>query len=529
MSTQPKDILFEEEARNKLAKGIVTLADVISFTLGPRGRNVGLEKSWGAPMITNDGGSIVDDITLEDVWENMGASMGKEVVQKIKEKCGDGTTTGILLFKSLVENGVKLIAAGASPIDLKRGIEKAVEHITQELEKSAHPIKSTEEIRNIATVSASGTKEIGDLIAEAMEKVGKNGVITIETSKGTENQLDIVEGMQFDRGWASPYFCTHADKMELEMENPDLLIVDKKISSIQEILPILQVVAAKGKSLLIIAEDFEGDVLSTLVINRLRRSLKVVAVKSPGFGDRRKALLKDIAALTGATVISEEAGMNLKEVTEASLGSAGKALITKDKTTLVEGKGSESAIKGRIREIEEELKQATSTYDKEKLEERKAKLSGGVAIIKVGAYSEPAMKQKKQLFEDALNSTKAAVEKGIVAGGGVALLRAAQTLPKKASLKDEGEALGFEIVRKACEVPLRQIAENTGFDGSVILSEVITQKPNFGFNAVTERVEDLVQAGVIDPVKVVLYGLIFAAAQAGIVLISEALITDAQD
>ena len=527
MSATPKEIIFEEEARLLLATGVKKLADVVAFTLGPKGRNVGLEKSWGAPTITNDGASIVKDITLENVYENMGVSMGKEVVQKIKEKCGDGTTTGILLLRALVDNGVKQISSGASPIGLKRGMDKAVEMITKEIEKNAIPVKGNEEIKNIATVSASGNQEIGSLIASAMEKVGKNGVITIEESKGTETTIEIVEGMQFDRGWISPYLCTNAEKMSIEMEDAQVLLIDKKISTIHELLPILQQTASTGKWLLIVAEDFEGDVLSTLVVNKLKGTLKVAAVKAPGFGDRKKAMLEDIAILTGARVIAEETGMTLKDISQDSLGSVEKALITKEHTTLIGGKGSEKAIKARLSQIENEIAKNTNSYEKEKLEERKAKLAGGVAVIKVGAHSEPEMKQKKQVFEDSLSSTKAAVEEGIVPGGGVALLRASRNLP---SLKLEGdEALGAKIVMAACEAPLKQIASNTGLDGSVILNEVLSQPSSYGFNALSEKVEDLIKAGVIDPAKVEKYALTYAASVAGIILISEALIADAKE
>jgi chaperonin GroEL len=399
--------------------------------------------------------------------------------------------------------------------------------MTQEIEKNAIAIKSNDEIRNIATVSASGNKDIGELIAQAMEKVGKNGVITLEESKGTETSIEIVEGMQFDRGWFSPYFCSNADKMTVEMEGADILLVDKKIGTIHELLPILQQSAASGKWLLIIAEDFEGDVLSTLVVNKLKGTLKVAAVKAPGFGDRKKAMLEDIAILTGAQVVAEETGLSLKEVSRDVLGSAEKIVITKEHTTLIGGRGSDKAIKARIGHIEKEISKTTNSYEKEKLEERKAKLGGGVAVIKIGAYSEPEMKQKKQVFEDALSSTKAAVEEGIVPGGGVALLRASRTLSQ---LKLEGdEAIGAKIVMMACEAPVKQIANNTGVDGSVVLSEVLSAKPTFGFNALTEKVEDLLQAGVIDPAKVVKYALMFAASVAGIVLISEALIADAKE
>lgn len=527
MSTTPKEIIFEEEARQKLLTGIKKLADVVAFTLGPKGRNVGLEKSWGAPTITNDGSSIVKDITLKDTYENMGVAMAKEVVQKIKEKCGDGTTTGTLLLRALVEQGVKLISSGASPIGIKRGIDKAVEIVIKEIDKLAIPVKSIKETRQIATASASGNQEVGNLIADAMEKVGKSGVITIEEAKTTGTSIEIVEGMQFDRGYISPYFCTNAEKMVVEMENPAILLVDKKINSIHEILPLLQQVATTGQGLLIIAEDFDGDTLSTLVVNRLRGSLKVAAVKSPGFGDRRKAMMEDIAILTGATLIAEDAGMTLKDAQPEILGKADKITISKDHTVLVNGKGSAQNIQARIKQIDKEITEAKNSYDKDKLEERKAKLSGGVAVIRVGAATEPELKQKKQVFEDSLNSTKAAQEEGVVPGGGVALLRASQALAK---MKFEGdEALGAKIVLQACETPLKQIVFNTGYDGSVILGEVLKSPANYGFNAMSEKVEDLVAAGVIDPAKTVKNCLIFSASVAGIVLISEALIIDAPE
>lgn len=527
MSTTPKEIIFEEEARELLFAGIKKLADVVAFTLGPKGRNVGLEKSWGAPVITNDGSSIVKDVELKNVYENMGVSMAKEVVQKIKEKCGDGTTTGTLLLRALVEYGMKYIAAGASPISIKRGIDKAVEAIVKEIEKSAIPIKNSKETRNIATVSASGNTEIGNLIADAMEKVGKSGVITIEEAKGTETTIELVEGMQFDRGWVSPYFCTNPDKMTVDMNFPQILLVDKKISNVHEILPLLQATASTGKELLIVAEDIDSDALSTLVVNKLRGTLKVAAVKAPGFGDRRKAMLQDLAVLTGATLVTEETGVSLKDMPMEVLGSAEKVTITKEHTTIVKGSGDPKAIALRIKQIEAEANAVTSSYDKEKLEERKAKLSGGVAVIRVGAATEPEMKQKKQAFEDSLNSTKAALDEGIVPGGGVALLRASKAAEK---LKLEGdEAIGVKVVIAACETPLRQIVNNTGLDGSVILAEVLGTKDNFGFNAMTEKVEDLVAAGVIDPAKVVKNALMHAASVAGIVLISEALIADAPD
>ncbi len=529
MTTTPKEIIFEEEARELLQAGIKQLTDIVCVTLGPKGRNVGLEKSWGAPTITNDGASIVKDIELKNKYENMGVSMAKEVVQTIKEICGDGTTTGMVLLRALVDAGVRLIASGASPISVKRGMDKAVDAVIKHIEKSAIKIKTKEEKRNIATVSASGNQEVGDLIAEAIEKVGDSGAITIEEGKTTETTIDVVKGMKFDRGYVSPYLCTNMEKMTIEMNRPQILLVDKKIGNIHELLPILQGIAASGKELLIIADEIEGDALSTLVVNKLRGTLKVAAVKAPGFGDRRKAMLEDIAIVTGATVISEEAGMSLKEIPTTALGSAEKVLITKDSTTIVNGAGSQDKIASRIKQIDAEISRSTNAYDKEKLAESKAKLSGGVAVIKVGAFTQPEMQQKKQLFEDSLNSIKSALEEGegIVVGGGVALLRAKSAID---ALKLQGdEALGAKIVAAACEAPLKQIASNAGFDGSVILDEVRQAKPSFGFNAQTEKVEDLIAAGVIDPSKVVKTALTRAASTAGIVLISEALIADADE
>lgn len=527
MSTTPKEIIFEEEARDLLLKGVQKLADVVAFTLGPKGRNVGLEKSWGAPTITNDGASIIRDIQLKNKYENMGVAMAKEVVQKIKEKCGDGTTSGTLLLRALVEAGIKQISAGASPIGVKRGMDKAVETVVKEIEKVAIPVKTRNEKRNIAVVSASGNQEIGELIAEAMDKVGNSGAITIEEGKTTETTIEVVKGMKFDRGYISPYFCTNPEKMIVEQNHAQILLVDKKITNIHELLPVLQSIAASGKELLIIAEDIEGDALSTLVVNRLRGTLKVAAVKAPGFGDRRKAMLQDIAILTGATVVSEEVGMSLKEIPPTALGSAEKITITKEATTIVNGAGAPDAIAARIKQIDSEIAQTKNSYDKEKLEERRAKLTGGVAVIRVGAATETEMKQKKQVFDDSLNSTKAALEEGIVPGGGVALLNASKAIK---NLKLEGdEAIGAKIVLSACEAPFKQIVYNTGFDGSVILSQVLQSPVNYGFNAITEKVEDLVAAGVIDPAKVVKFSLTYAASAAGIMLISEALIADADE
>lgn len=527
MSTTPKEIIFEEEARNYLLAGVKKLADVVAFTLGPKGRNVGLEKSWGPPTITNDGGSIVRDIEVKDKYENMGVSMAKEVVQKIKEKCGDGTTTGTILLRSLIEAGIKNISSGASPIGLKRGMDKAVEAVVKEIEKAAIPIKTTQEKRNVATVSASGNREIGDLIAEAMEKVNNSGAITIEEGKTTETTIETVKGMKFDRGYVSPYLCTNLEAMTIEINQAQILLIDKKVSNIHELLPILQASAASGRELLIIAEDIEGDVLSTLVVNKLRGTLKVAAVKAPGFGDHRKAMMQDIAVLTGATLVSEEVGMTLKEMDATVLGTAGKVKINKESTTIVEGGGSKEQIAARIKQIDNEIQLAKSSYDKEKLEERRAKLSGGVAVIKVGAATETEMKQKKQMFDDSLNSTKAALEEGIVPGGGVALLNASRAIQ---NLKLEGdEAIGAKIVLHACETPVKQIAFNTGYDGSVILNDVLKAPKNFGFNALTEKVENLIEAGVIDPAKVVKNTLTYASSAAGIILLSEALIAEADE
>lgn len=527
MATTPKEIIFEEEARESLLGGIKKLADVVAFTLGPKGRNVGLEKSWGAPTITNDGASIIKDIQLKDKYENMGVAMAKETVQKIKEKCGDGTTTGALLLRSLVELGVKLIAAGASPIEIKRGMDKAVEVVVKEIEKAAIPIKSKAEKRNVAIVSASGDQEIGDIIAEAMEKVGNSGAVTIEEGKTTETSIELVKGMKFDRGYVSPYFCTNTEKMVVEMQNVQILLVDKKISNVHELLPVLQAAASTARELLIIAEDIEGDVISTLVFNKLRGTLKVAAVKAPGFGDNRKAMLQDIAVLTGATVISEEVGLSLKEINASALGSAEKVTISNEATTIVNGAGTQAQIQTRIKQIDGEITQTKSSYEKEKLEERRAKLSGGVAVIRVGAATETEMKQKKQMFDDSLNSTKAALEEGIVPGGGVALLNASKAIQ---SLNlTSNEMMGAKIVMQACETPLKQIAYNAGFDGSVILSDVAKAPRNYGFNALTEKVEDLLAAGVIDPAKVIKNILIYASSTAGIILLSEALITDADE
>ena len=527
MSTDAKEIIFEEQAREKLASGIQKLADAICFTLGPKGRNVSLEKSWGAPDVTNDGNSIVKDITLECQYENMGVSMAKEVASKIKEKTGDGTTTGTLLLNTLCQEGLKILASGASPIGLKRGMEKASKAIIEEIEKKAIAIKGTEEIKNIASASASGNEEVGLFISQALEKVGATQVVAIEEGKGTETQLEVVEGMQFDRGYLSPYFCNDSDKMQVEMQNPQILIVDKKITNIQELLPILQSVASTGKELLIIADDVEADALATLVINRIRGTLKAVAVKAPGFGDNKKAMLEDLALLAQATVVSEETGMNLKDVTSEVLGHCEMVTITKDETTIVGGVASEEQIASRVKQIDHQIQNTESSYDIEKLEKRKAKLSGGVAVIRVGGASETEMKQKKQLFEDSLSSTQAALKDGIIPGGGVALLRAREAI---SSLKLTGdEKLGADIVSIACETPIKQLATNAGLNGSVILEEVLQAGASHGFNMLSQKVEDLLEKGIVDPAVVVISTLSHAVSVAGIMLISEALIGNAPE
>lgn len=528
MSDQGKELIFEEEAREFLRKGIQQLTDVVGVTLGPKGRHVGLDASWGAPKITNDGNSIASDVELKDQYENMGASIGKEVATKMKEKCGDGTTTSLLLLGSLVEHGVKNVASGASPIHVKRGMEKALGAITKELEKGATEIQNNSDIEEIAIASASGSEEVGKMIAEAFDQVGKSGVISIEEAKGTDTTIEMVEGMQFDRGYASPYFVTNSETMICEMEKPRVLITDKKITSIQEILPLLQAAAQAAQEILIIADDIEGDALSTLVVNRLRGTLKVCAVKAPGFGDRRKAMLLDLAILTGAAFISEETGTTLKEADSSSIGGCEKVIITKDTTTIVAGEGDPKAIQDRVKQIEAEIALATSSYDKDKLEERKAKLSGGVAVIRVGAPTEPAMKQKKQVFEDSLNSTRAAIEEGVVVGGGIALLRASLVAKESLKLPHE-EAVGASITFDACAAPFKRIVENSGFEPSVYHEKVLGEKPHMGFNVKTEKVEDLYKAGVRDPLKVVKSGLEFAISAAAVVLLSECLIGDAPE
>lgn len=515
-----KDFLFEEQARNALRDGIDQLAEVVAITLGPKGRNVGLQASWGSPTITSDGHSIAKDIELKDPFLNMGASMAKEVAAKIKEKSGDGTTTGIVLLRALVQAGVKNIASGASPIAIKRGMDRALEALLKEIDALAVAVKGPKDTKDIATVSASGNSEIGGKIAECFDKVGKGGVVSIEEGKGTETTIELVEGMQFDRGYVSAYFCTNGEKLTVEMSRPYILITDKKIGSAQEILPILQQIAATGSELLIIADDIDGDALSTLVVNKLRGTLKIAAVKNPGFGDRRKAMLEDIAILTGGQVITEDKGLVLREAGIELLGRADQVVVSKEKTTIVGGKGDAQALKARVAQIDAESKKATSNYDKEKCDERKAKLQGGVAVIKVGAPTESEMKKKKQMFEDSLNSTRAALEEGVVPGGGVALLRASRSIDLKLGREEQ---VGVQILLRACDAPFRQIVSNTGYDGSMMLNDVLAKGKNFGFNAVTEKVEDLLAAGVIDPAKTVKNSLIHAVSVASVVLLSEAL------
>lgn len=527
MSNSPKEILFAEDARQKLVSGIRKLTDVIACTLGPKGRNVGLEKSWGAPAITSDGNQILKEIDLQDEYENMGVEFVKEVGAKTKERCGDGTTTGAILLRALVEAGVKNIESGASPIEVKRGLDQAVEAVITEIDKRAIQIESNEEIANIATASASGDSQVGAMVAQAIEKVGREGVVTVEEGKSTSTEVETVEGMRFDRGYLSGYFCTDADKMTVEMQQPQILLTDKKISSIHDLLGLLQNAASTGNEMLIIAEDLEGDVLSTLVVNRLRGTLKVAAVKAPGFGERRKAMLEDIAALTGGTVVCEDTGVTLKDAPAEVLGTAERVIITKEHTTIINGGGSQSAIKSRIQQIGNELEAASSKYDKEKLQERKAKLSGGVAVIRVGASTEVEVKSLKQRFEDAVSSTMAALEEGVVPGGGIALMQCSQALTE---LKLEGDqGLGVKLMSKAAKAPCAQLASNAGFDSQVVLAEIKEKGGQFGFNVLTEKVEDLVAAGVVDPVKVVKASLRHAASAAGVVLISEALVIDAPE
>ena len=519
-----KQIIFDTEAYGKLKTGIDLLARTVKTTLGPKGKNVVIDKKFGAPTVTKDGVSVAKEIELEDPFENMGAQMVKEVASKTSDVAGDGTTTATVLAQAIFTQGLKNVAAGSNPTAIKRGIDAAVAKVIEHLKSMSREISGKDEIAQVGAISANNDKAIGELIADAMDKVGKDGVITVEEAKSIETTLDVVEGMQFDRGYISPYFVTDSESMEAVLENPNILIYDKKISVMKDLLPILEKSAQTGRPLLIIAEDVEGEALATLVVNKLRGTLKVAAVKAPGFGDRRKAMLEDIAILTGGRVISEETGFKLENASLDDLGSAASVTIDKDNTTIVEGAGDSEAIKGRVQQIRAQIETTTSDYDREKLQERLAKLAGGVAVIKIGAATEVEMKEKKARVEDALHATRAAVEEGIVPGGGVALLRSVSVLE---DMKLEGDQqIGVEIVRRSLEEPLRQIVANAGLEGSVVVHKVKEGKDAFGFNAATETYEDLMQAGVIDPTKVTRSALENAASVSGLLLMTEAMITD---
>ena len=518
-----KQILFNEDARRALGKGVDALANAVKVTLGPKGRNVVLDKKFGAPTITNDGVTIARDIELEDPFENMGAQLVKEVATKTNDVAGDGTTTATILAQAMIQEGMRNVAAGANPMILKRGIEKAVAKLVEEIKKRSIAVSDKASIAQVASISA-GDEEVGGLIADAMEKVGKDGVITVEESKTMGTQLSVVEGMQFDRGYISPYMVTDPDKMEAVMAEPYILVTDRKIASIQEMLPVLEKVVQAGKELLIIAEDVEGEALATLVVNKLRGTFKAVAVKAPGFGDRRKAMLQDIAILTGATVISEDVGRKLDSITMKDLGTARQVRVTKDETTIVEGHGDPAAIKDRVAQIKAQIADTTSDFDKEKLQERLAKMSGGVAVIEVGAATEVELKDKKYRLEDALNATRAAVEEGIVAGGGTTLI---DILPSLDEFNEEGDVqTGINLVKRAIEAPLRQIAENAGLEGSVIVAKVKAAEDGVGFNALKEEYTDMVKAGIVDPAKVTRSALQNAASIAALVLTTETLVAD---
>jgi len=524
-----KQVIHGEDSRSAILRGVNQLADAVKVTLGPKGRNVVIDKKFGSPTITKDGVTVAKEIELKDTLENMGAQMVREVASKTSDVAGDGTTTATVLAQAIFKEGVRTVAAGANPMALKRGIEKAVTEVVGEISKLSKPV-SGDAIAQVGTVSANGDATIGKIIAEAMDKVGKDGVITVEESKTMDTSLEVVEGMQFDRGYLSPYFVTDPDRMEAALDEPFILIHEKKISNMRDLLPILEQVAKLGRPLLIIAEDVEGEALATLVVNKLRGTLNVAAVKAPGFGDRRKAMLEDIAVLTGGKVITEDLGIKLEAITVEDLGKCKKVTIDKDNTTIVEGAGSGDAIDGRIKTIRNQIEETTSDYDREKLQERLAKLVGGVAVIKVGAATETEMKEKKARVEDAMHATRAAVEEGIVAGGGVALVRAGRVLEGfKAEGDDQDEQIGVNIVRRALEEPLRQIAANAGKEGAVVVGKVLEGDDSFGFNAATEKYEDLVAAGVIDPAKVTRYALQNAASIAGLMLTTEAMIADAPD
>lgn len=519
-----KMIFYSQKARDRLLKGVNTLADAVAVTLGPKGRNVVLEKSFGSPVITKDGVTVAKEIELADKFENMGVQMVKEVASKTSDMAGDGTTTATILGRAIYREGQKLVTAGINPMDLKRGIDKGVAAVVEELKKLSKPTKDKKEIAQVGTISANNDAMIGNLLSEAMEKVGKEGVITVEEAKSIETTLEIVEGMQFDRGYLSPYFVTDPEKMQVSLEDPYILLNEKKISNMQDLLPLLEEVAKKGRALLIVAEDVDGEALATLVVNKLRGTLKIAAVKAPGFGDRRKAMLADIGVLTGGQVISEDMGIKLENVTTNDLGRCKTIKIDKDNTTIVEGAGKKTDIQGRVQQIRAQIEETTSDYDREKLQERLAKLVGGVAVIRIGAATETEMKEKKARVEDALNATRAAVEEGIVCGGGVALVRCFDALDKVEVSGEEKD--GINLLKKAIGEPLKFIAINAGFEGSVVLRKVLDGKGDYGFNAETEKYENLVNAGVIDPTKVVRLALQNAASVAGLMLTTEAMISD---
>lgn len=519
-----KEIKYSAKAREKMMVGVDTLTNAVRVTLGPKGRNVLIEKSWGSPKSTKDGVTVAKEVDLEDKFENMGAQMVREVASKTSDVAGDGTTTATILAQAIYREGSKLVVAGSNPMAIKRGIEQAVDLVVKELNSLSKPTKEKKEIAQVGTISANNDSTIGEIIAEAMEKVGKEGVITVEEAKGMETTLEIVEGMQFDRGYLSPYFVTDPEKMEVSLEDPYILLNEKKISNMKDLVPILEQIAKMGKPLLIIAEDVDGEALATLVVNKLRGTLNCAAVKAPGFGDRRKAMLEDIAILSGGQVISEDLGLKLENVTLNDLGTAKRVNVDKDNTTIVDGGGSRKALEGRVKQIRAQIEETTSDYDREKLQERLAKLIGGVAVINVGAATEIEMKEKKDRVEDALNATRAAVEEGIVPGGGVAFIRSMNALDK-AKLPGE-EQLGLGLVKRALEEPVRQIAENAGYEGSVVVQRVMEGKGNFGFNAERGEYEDLMAAGVIDPTKVTRYALQNAASVAGLLMTTEAMVAE---
>ena len=519
-----KEIIYNQEARNKVLNGVNKLANAVKSTLGPKGRNAILDKAFGAPLVTKDGVTVAKEIELKDKFENMGAQMVKEVASKTSDIAGDGTTTATVLAQAIYTEGLKYLAAGMNAMDLKRGIDKATSAIVDDLKKMSKSVEDKKEIEQVGTISANGDTEVGQIIADAMDKVGKEGVITVEEAKGMDTTLELVEGMQFDRGYLSPYFVTDAERMEAQLESPLILIYDKKISNMRDIIPILEQIAKKGKSLLIISEDIEGEALATLVVNKLRGTLKCAAVKAPGFGDRRKAMLEDVAILTGGQVISEDLGRKLESATVADLGKAKKVVIDKDNTTIVEGSGKSKDIQGRISQIKAQIEETTSDYDREKLQERLAKLAGGVAVIKVGAATEPEMKEKKARVEDALHATRAAVEEGFLPGGGVALLRCIDKLDRLDLPGDQ--RFGVKIVQKALEEPIRQIAENAGLEGGIVVEKVKGLKGSQGFNAATDEYEDMLKAGIIDPTKVTRFALQNAASVSGLLLTTEVMVAE---